>query len=262
MPNYMHSSIRDWVVNELQYVNVGHTYYRIDRMRQYDLDARGRVSVADTLQQYGASYVFDNMSDDERFRLIDWLIYSNATDTEWYDEDDNVALETVLARGSSMWKVGSRDGAPGLERRVPQGVQDAADAVMAQPGDAGRLLSEAWHAAFGINPDYEKAYSKAVKAVEAAIIPVVSPKNASATLGTVLGQMRGDGDWGLDMTKEHTTHTGAHVVLGMAQALWTGQADRHAGNTYTPSTQAEAEAAVFLAVPLVQWFSSGAVARR
>jgi hypothetical protein len=49
----------------------------------------------------------------------------------------------------------------------------------------------------------------------------------------------------------------------MMQALWTGQNDRHAGQSgYTPSTQAEAEAAVMLAVPLVQWFSSGAIARR
>ncbi len=125
------------------------------------------------------------------------------------------------------------------------------------------MLAEAWQAAFGVNPDFEKAYAKSIKAVEAAAIPVVSPTNASATLGTVVGQMRQQGDWNLDMSREHATHTRSHVVLGMVQMLWTGQNDRHAGQAgYQPSTQAEAEAAVMLAVPLVQWFSSGAIQRR
>jgi hypothetical protein len=229
-----------------------------------DFDRRARL--VDPLDRYlkigvttFESQLYGNP--DLYIRMLDFLVWEGAQragDNSGYLEVLNSALEA----GGSCWKVGTRGGVPGLEKRVPQGVQQAADAAMAVPGHAGTLLSEAWHAAFGVNPNFEKAYSKAVKAVEAAVIPVVSPNNASATLGTVLGQMRSDNDWGLDMTKEHSTHTSAHVVLGMAQALWTGQADRHAGNTYTPSTQAEAEAAVFLAVPLVQWFGSGCVARR
>ena len=134
---------------------------------------------------------------------------------------------------------------------------------MATPGHAGELLSQAWHAAFGRSPDYEKAYSKAVKAVEAAVIPVVQRNHTGATLGTVLGQLKTDGDWSLAMTRDHKDYPPSNVLVGMAQMLWTGQNDRHAGQPgYTPSTQAEAEAAVLLAVPLVQLFSSGAVARR
>jgi hypothetical protein len=48
----------------------------------------------------------------------------------------------------------------------------------------------------------------------------------------------------------------------MAEALWVGQESRHGGNGYRKPTRAEAEAAVMLAVPLVQWFTSGAVAPR
>ena len=75
--------------------------------------------------------------------------------------------------------------------------------------------------------------------------------------------MKHDANWALDISREHSSSSTQIVILGMAQALWTGQNDRHAGQpSYTPSTQSDAEAAVFLAVPLVQWFLSGAVARR
>ena len=75
--------------------------------------------------------------------------------------------------------------------------------------------------------------------------------------------MRADGDWRLDLSREDTTEDSAAMIVRMAQTLWTGQQDRHAGQAgYTPSTQADAEAALFLAVPLVQFFASGAVARR
>lgn len=127
--------------------------------------------------------------------IIDWVVYDNSTSGSRRRFNDD--LEEVLVAGGSLWTVGDRDGLVGLERRVPEGVQAAAVAAMATPGNAGSLLSEAWHAAFGINPDYEKAYSKAVKAVEAAAVPVVSPSHATATLGTVITQLRNQGDWKL-----------------------------------------------------------------
>jgi hypothetical protein len=41
-----------------------------------------------------------------------------------------------------------------------------------------------------------------------------------------------------------------------------GQESRHGGNGYRKPTQVESEAAVLLAVSLVQWFTSGVLARR
>ncbi|AJW40486.1 hypothetical protein NY08_2463 [Rhodococcus sp. B7740] len=51
-------------------------------------------------------------------------------------------------------------------------------------------------------------------------------------------------------------------MLGMMQMLWVGQTDRHGGPASVgipPVSQSEAEAAVMLAVPLVEWFTSGKV---
>jgi hypothetical protein len=227
-------------------------------MERFDLAAR--TEYAAPLAAHGAEVLFSMLGPDV-LDVIDWIIYDNSEGDG--DDEDNDDLEEILLAGGSLWKVGVREGVAGLERRVPEGVQTVAEQVMGRPGNAGSLLSDAWHSAFGISPDFEKAYSKAVKAVEAAAVPVVSPNHSGATLGTVIGQMRADGDWKLDMTREHSTHTTHQVVLGNMQALWTGQNDRHAGQPgYTPSTQAEAEAAVMLAASLVQWFTSGAIARR
>lgn len=150
-----------------------------------------------------------------------------------------------------------RNGVPGLEERVSQGVQDAADAVMSSSQSAGAILSEAWHAAFGRSPDAEEAYEKAIKAVEEAGAHIVTPNNKKATLGTMVRDMKAQKDWRLELPSPD-----ADVPVTMAEALWIGQESRHGGNGYRKPTQAEAEAAVLLAVSLVHWFASGALARR
>ncbi|WP_454853922.1 hypothetical protein [Promicromonospora soli] len=173
-------------------------------------------------------------------------------------------LEEILLECGSAWKVGTREGHVGLERRVPLGVQEAADHVMATSGRAGERLSGAWHATFGVSPDPSKAYSLAVKAVEdAAIGGTVPPNQPSPTLGNVIRQLEKDGDWNLPLTREDPKAPTSETVVRMLRALWRGHHDRHGGDPGAPQSvsQDEAEAAVMLAVPLVQWFTSGAVRR-
>ena len=173
-------------------------------------------------------------------------------------------LERLLRLGGSAWTVYARDGDRGLERRVPQGVQAAANAVMTGGTRAGERLATAWHEAFGMNPDPSKAYAEAVKAVEDAAIPVVVPKQDNATLGHVIGRLRNDGNWSLPLSREDPAAPSSETVLRMCQGLWKGHHDRHGGDPNAPKAVSpeEAEAALFVAVPLVQWFTSGAVARR
>ena len=172
-------------------------------------------------------------------------------------------LDQLLHESGSAWKVGSRAGKPGLVRRVPEGVQVNADAVMATAGAAGIKLAQAWERAFGVNPDPTGAYALAVRAVEDAAIPLVVPKQAGASLGHVIGQLRNDGDWSLPLSWEDPNATTASIVLSQCSALWKGHHDRHGGVPGAgPVTRDEAEAAVSLAVQLVQWFASGMVARR
>lgn len=178
--------------------------------------------------------------------------------------DEADVLEVVLRQSGSRWAVGTRAGRPGLVRRVPEGAQVNAEFVMASAGQAGARLRQAWERAFGVSPDPTGAFALAVRAVEDATIPVVVPKQANATLGNVIGQLKVDGDWSLPLTREDDEAPTCETVLRMCKALWKGHHDRHGGVPGAPETvsQEEAEVAVTLAVPLVQWFASGQVARR
>ncbi|CAN5359017.1 hypothetical protein BH11ACT3_BH11ACT3_19370 [soil metagenome] len=265
VPVWLRAPLRDWLTSVLEVASTN-SYMRAQSRRtewvqEYDSRTRRRSPLAPSFAMHGSLEVAAILEgSDDYIKFLDFLIWY-MFETEWEGPEER--LDEILTSGGSAWKVGTRDGVPGLERRVDVTVQTAADSAMAVPGHAGSLLSEAWHAAFGVTPDFEKAYAKSVKAVEAAAIPVVMPNHGSATLGTVLGQMRADGDWKLPLTREDTTEDSAAMLVRMGQTLWTGQQDRHAGQPgYQPSTREDAELAVFLAVTLVQFFTSGAVARR
>jgi hypothetical protein len=193
------------------------------------------------------------MSEADTLRLVDVMLgharYANHS-----------ILDKLLLEGGSLWAVGERAGRLALARRVPEGVQIAAVETIQRSGSAGELLAEAWQACFGMDPDPEDAYEKAIKAVEEAGAAIVLPDNPKATLGTMLATM-GHQDWRLPL-EEATAHPSNDVARKMARALWSGQESRHGGNGYRKPTMEEAEAAVFLAVPLVQWFTSGVLARR
>ena len=133
-------------------------------------------------------------------------------------------------------------------------MQIAADQVMET---AGIKLAQAWEALYGLHPDPSKAYSLAIKSVEDAAIPIVSPQNGQATLGTVIRDIRNQADWNLPMARPDDRTPSGEVLLGMMQLLWTGQHDRHGGDIKLPPlTHEEAVVAVSLAVTLVHWFTT------
>jgi hypothetical protein len=172
-------------------------------------------------------------------------------------------LDGILTRSKSAFKVGVRADRPGLVRRVPIGVQVVADSVMARAGRAGVRLTEAWEALYGLTPNASAAYRLAIVAVEDAAVPVVSPRNTRASLGTVLKQMEDQGDWDLPMLREHPAAPSRLVVIGMLRMLWHGQHDRHGGQPSAPGNVStkEAQIAVSLAAALVAWFDAGLIRR-
>jgi hypothetical protein len=176
------------------------------------------------------------------------------------------ALEDALSEAGSEWRVAVRDGRAGLEKRVQPEVAVAAETAFAAGGSSGAWLSQAWTAAFGRDPDPNVAYGDAVKAVEAAAQPVVEPSNSLATLGTMIRVIRsGPGQWELSIRPKDEDPDPVGTLIGMMRLLWRGQRVRHGtGDESAPVKldQAEAEAAVHLAVTLVQWFRSGSIARR
>ncbi len=218
------------------------------------------VRAAGTGQDIGAAQLKTAMSvlrqHDAPLQVADYLLahdgHAKATD-----------LDGILGRSKSAYTVGSRGDRPGLVRRVPVGVQIAAESVMARAGRAGARLAKAWEEVYGLTPSASEAYRLAILAVEDAAVPVVSPTNLRATLGTVLRQLEDQNDWRLPMDREHSNAASSSVVIGMLRMLWHGQHDRHGGQPSAPGNVSmdEARVAVAVAVTLVQWFNAGLISR-
>ncbi|WP_146243175.1 hypothetical protein [Curtobacterium sp. MCPF17_031] len=90
-------------------------------------------------------------------------------------------------------------------------------------------------AAYGRVPDPEEAYEKAVKAVEEAAAPVVSPKNSLTTLGTIIRDMKAQQDWAIDLPGRATD-----VAIPLAEALWSGQESARFAPCDAPKSKGDA----------------------
>jgi hypothetical protein len=83
------------------------------------------------------------------------------------------SLRRILEEGGSAYTIAKNGTA--LQHRVDGATQEAADLVMAGGDHAAMEMREAWTAAFGRNPDGSDAWDHSIKAVEAALIPIVVP---------------------------------------------------------------------------------------
>lgn len=257
IPGHLEMSLWSWVRDAVTVPETGFVsaYADSDLVRQFERVLQvpikwpfNRTDVVWAIQQ---AYLDRPIRD--TWRLVNWLL--------GYGHAHGGTLKTYLLQSGSAYTVEAADrGRSCLVKRVPDGVQDAANAVFAQP-NAGRRLAMAWEAAFGVNPDPTKAYSLAVKAVEDAAIPVICPSDSCATLGRVIGQVN-TGTWKLPHLREDPNVTTHDVLVGMMKTLWVGQHDRHGGpsSVGVPAVSPEeAESAVLLALTLVGWLETGKV---
>ena len=279
VPLWMEKSLESWLLEILESVlddESGKTgalrrLHKIERELRVSIRQPTSLEVADLAKAVLSHFRYKNQS----LVLTDFLL--SKADVEKLggaaaiavlleDSHDDVGrLEALLKSSGSKWAVGIRTaGRLGLVQRVPEGVQRSVERTIRASGHAGVRLARAWESAFGVNPDPSLAYSLAVKAVEDAAIPVISPNDSAATLGKINAQMRNTRNWGLPLTREDEHATTSSTLLSMMKMLWAGQADRHGGH-HDPDlviTQEAAEVAVMTAATLVQWFTSGAVERR
>jgi hypothetical protein len=251
VPDYMKPALLEFLKPHLarNSPSTGSWFFKKEELMDYDLVARLQPSYVERLDGRTWPGFVVRLSDDELLDLADWIVHRN---------NGAVAnkLGYLLEAAGSAWTIGGRNGRTGIVRRMSEGVQGAVEATL-QEGAAGRILGEAWAAAYGRIPDPEEAYEKAIKAVEEVAAQIVSPKNTKATLGTIIRDMKAQPGWTMDLPGNQDG-----VIVGMAEALWTGQESRHGGNGYRRPSQSEAETAVTLAVALLQLFASGSAARR
>lgn len=123
------------------------------------------------------------VSRDDRLFLdvVDYMLAS-------YTQIDRRRLESLLVSAGSAWRASGAG--KGLERRLDPAATTQLSAAVDAGGRPGEHLAIAWTAIFGRNPDPTKAYAEAVKALEAAVCPLVIPNERTPTLGKAIGQLR------------------------------------------------------------------------
>jgi hypothetical protein len=171
-------------------------------------------------------------------------------------------LEWHLETGGSAWMVAPDRG--GLIERVQPEAVEAARQVIESGSRAGEYLAEAWRHTYGRNPHPGSGYREAVRAIEAAVCPVIEPKRQKPTLGTSIAALR-SAPPGKFTTVFQDNAPGVNpldVVLGLMGLLWTNQLDRHgAADDSVPLhvSPEQARAALHAAITLVQWFDRSVV---
>ena len=181
---------------------------------------------------------------DDRDMLLNIADYLLAS--ELASEEDAAALRGFLRDSGSVWEV-DEEGRE-LTRRVPPEQREAYQAAIA-PGDAAsRHLQDAWRAAWSRRePSARDAYDGAVKALESALKPIVSPKNDRTSLGTIVRDLRKKpAKWDTRFGGEQTVET----LVALLRELWSTQ-DRHGEEEYRTNTLEEAQDAVTIAIAVV-----------
>jgi hypothetical protein len=177
---------------------------------------------------------------------------------EFYDWQIN-SLDEVLKLGGSVWQVDSDQ--KRLVRRVDATAQSAFQDASSPADVASAELQEAWSGAYGRNPDASDAWDHSIKAVEAVLIPVVTPNKAKANLGDVVGSLGSQGSlWKLVLHGHDDTQSVAPLVA-MLRLMWPNP-DRHGGGNSRKPALDEGQAVINLAVTIVQWARAGALSRR
>lgn len=260
VPSWLRRSLLDWVIGQItdsrHYVDPEDVKW-LERRLRLELDW-GRA---------GPDQLVHMIENDDELLLdvVDALLGR----TKWR-ADNNLNSEAVrllmmMHDAGSAWGIQETEtGHLRLMRRV--GESAVADAKQAMEGGtrASHHLRRAWNAAFGRNPNASEAYREAVKAVEASARPVVIPTDPVATLGKVIAAMRDAPQKWQVVLDSARGFDQVGAVIQMCDSLWQGQVDRHGtdeANAPLNVTDKQAEAAVHLAVLLVQWFETGVISR-
>lgn len=244
---------------------------RIPSLRE-EQPARERIHAIERYLQVS----FPNDPDDSEDIFDNMMLYAHRSPTHCLDvieailaTNNNVdqvveTINEILIESGSKWiAVKHDDSHPTLEERVDSTAKEAYEsAVVASPAVAAGLLKKSWSYAFGRTPNASEAYNYAIKAMEAATWPIVTPSNSSATFGHILGELKANPDKWETAISEKEPQIGIKVMYMAMQNVWEGHTDRHGTATPVQVTQSAAEQAVFVAVFICSCFSRGFVVKR
>ncbi|GAA1850137.1 hypothetical protein ACFQZV_07235 [Microbacterium koreense] len=260
LPPALHAPVVAWIRKELRPTGM---YAHVDMSRVHELQSGLQVDFRQPRFVEADDMVRAITQKGEQFvsRVVDFFLS--------YYEDDHLGrmpsdvenLKWHFDSTASAADIALQDGVYRLRRRVPEGVEELAEASkQSAPMLAGQHLGKAWSEAYALTPNTSLVMTEAIKAVEAAAHPVVSPTAKKVRLGMITQTIKDQPGWALVFPNRDDGHPDHKaVIVGMLETLIIAQADRHGG--VAPSV-IESQGHVQLASTLVQWFSSGVVVRQ
>jgi len=260
VPEWLDASAWEWLLGVLQIRPHGVALPNNERLRELERRLRvgldwsvgGDTAMRDLRQQV---YADPDLFLDALDLGLNWTTYPRSASE----------LEDALSQAGSAWRVVPDGESYRLELRVDATAVEAKEAAIALGGRAAEHLKLAWSKAYGLHPDASAAYQEAVRAVESAAMPIISPLNAAGTLGTIIRDVRQKpSKWQMRL-KPPAGHDPMVGLLEMLELLWKSEFDRHGSTDESVPLHVsveEARDAVHLATTLTQWFRSGAVAPR
>lgn len=259
VPASMRAPLIGWIWGQLSGTN---RYVKPEQLHKVanalDLTLSLHPHFTSILREGEVRKVLDNLADRDLIRTADFLLHEAGT---WGRVLSG--LDEIFRAGRSQYEVVQRNGGSRLATRLPAGVQAAAEQVMDEAKTAGNLLRRAWTKLYDIESDPSGAYAAAVKAVEAAALPVLGITKDTATISDAVRAIeKKDASWRLPFKREHSEYPSRDVLLGMLKSLYRGQRDRHGSDAYSDVTPQEAEAALLMAVALVGLFARDLVRER
>ena len=175
----------------------------------------------------------------------------------WASDHEAALLEAFFVEARSTYSIGvDEDDVYMIQLRQPEELSRLIETEATQPGRQAEHLRIAWGKCFGLHPDLNEACTEAVKAIEVAVKPVVTPDDPLATLGKMIGAIRLKLDkWETDSAFDGSVQT----VLAMMDMVWKGQLRHGDEDAPLEVSQEAAEMTVQTAVLLVSWFRSGRI---
>lgn len=260
VPEWMQATLSDWVQRAFKTSDSPERYatFWIDSFERLSHTPLGRGSDRERLSKLVAL-----VGSDERVALdvVDYLL-SVLNTANSHNELLTFEISILLEQSGSAWRVAEKGDGLQLQRRIGATTGAAHQVALAPSDRAAEHLRLAVGRAFGRSPDPSGAFREAVRAVEAIAKPVILPDDDTATLGKMIARLR-DAPNRFDVAV-YGGSGGVERLRAMLELLWKGQNDRH--GTDAPDApisvdQRAAEAAVHLAVVVVEWFRSGLVTR-
>lgn len=267
---WMSNSVRNWLHSILAPTSNGRTYYKDSWIHDIELHARINLGIQqDGFRLYSALIALFNADENYALDIVQATVeLCKIVSKPDYSEKIIVQtkineLNTILVKSGSKWHIVAEGDKARMEARVNETTTAAFDKLSQMPSDAADHLKTSWVYCFGRSPSPSEAYTYAVKAVEAASWKLVTPKNMTATLGTIIKDFLTQAEAGRFSTifNDKKENTSIDAIAKLMARLWEGHSDRHATGTYVEPTQAEAEAAVHMAIVLCHFFLTDAVTR-